>query len=220
MKISGMRGFKKPRTLGEVFELDLDHPDQRAAYKHLLANGAIKPIGEASKVGANAQEREPVTEKTVLSPAPLFDKPPCCAEVGETEQTARTCKECAIFNTEDCVHDDPHADAKDRYCFVPVVETIASESGETIESYPVPEPEPRVRPEPIGPDTKLLYIFNLYHTEIDFLTEDQIDTLRRIGVETIADINTRTDQDLKSLQGIGKSKIRQLRDLYDRYGVE
>lgn len=198
MKISGMRGFKKPRTLGEVFELNLDDPIQDAAYKHLLANGAIKPIGEASKVGTNAQEREPGTEKTVPPPAPLFDKPPCYAEVGETT----------------CVEPEPDMDG-----FEPDPEP-EPEPVETVESYPVPEPKPRVRPEPIGPDTKLLYIFNLYHTEIDFLTEDQIDTLRRIGVETIADINTRTDQDLKSLQGVGKSKIRQLRELYDRYGVE
>lgn len=204
MKVRGIKGIKKPRTVGEVFILDLDIPDEKAAYLHLIANGGIKPIGEAVKTEAKTTGREAVPEMTEPPSAPIVDEP-------EPEQSARTCKECKLFNTEDCAHDDPDADAVDRYCFVPVDSEVTEP--EIIESEPVPEVEA------IGPDTLLAYILDFHREEIEFLTEEQIDSLRRIGVATVANINIRTDQELKSLQGIGKSKIRQLRELYDRFGA-
>lgn len=181
MKISGQKGFKKPRTIGEVFELDLDDPIQGAAYKHLIANGALKPIGEAVRKKVVAPERD----ATVTEPPPA----PAVDESGEAE----------------LVESFPP----------PVTETPAEPESEAVE--PIPEPEQPTEPEPIGPDTKLTYIFNSHRLEIDFLTEEQIDTLRRIGIRTVADISTRTDKQLHSVQGIGKGKIGKLRELYDRY---
>lgn len=49
---------------------------------------------------------------------------------------------------------------------------------------------------------------------IDFLNEDQIDFLNRIGVKTIADIDTRSDEQLKAVHGIGQKRVNQLREIY------
>ena len=55
---------------------------------------------------------------------------------------------------------------------------------------------------------------------IDFLTETQLDTLRRIGVVTVRDIGGRDDNELKSVERIGKTKVEKLRAIYEKYEAE
>lgn len=181
MKVQGMRGFKKPRTLGEVFELDLDVPDERAAYYRLFRLGAIKPVGQPSRGSASVAET--VTAEPVEPVDPVVDITEPLTDPGE----------------------------------------VMTDIAEPVETEPEPELEPaseidQLDVEAIGPDTSLTYIYEFHRSEIDFLTEEQIDTLRRIGIERIADIPSRTDQEISSVQGVGKGKVRRLRELYESYG--
>jgi len=82
---------------------------------------------------------------------------------------------------------------------------------------PEPETETEPEPEPVVADLDLpLTAF----PELDFLTEDQIDTLRRMGVKTIGDVSKRSDNGLYSVKGFGKKKVTALRDLESRLRKE
>jgi len=82
---------------------------------------------------------------------------------------------------------------------------------------PETETEPEPETEPVVADLDLpLTAF----PELDFLTEDQIDTLRRMSVKTIGDVSKRNDNGLYSVKGFGKKKVTALRDLESRLRKE
>jgi len=159
--------------------MDLDNPREKQAYYHLLAHGAIKPIGE------------PVTN------AVIKDK-----DAGEVN----------AFPASSVSPIPEEAEYVEEISEAPESETTEPVGGPLEESPDESEVEERV----IGPGTALSELMDL--EEMRSFTEEEIDTLKRIGIATIFDVSNRTDAEIKSVRGVGAKKVQILRTLNEMYG--